>query len=118
MLRSAVIREKDGKSKYETRFYKVLGANVDITFVKEDTTPFKVESIEFDRKVAAGIADEPIELSPGTYDVKVAHEGAEKWRDSVEVKDLENKEIEFVFEQRSEERRVGKECRSRWSPYH
>ena len=25
----------------------------------------------------------------------------------------------FVFEQpRSEERRVGKECRSRWSPYH
>ena len=22
------------------------------------------------------------------------------------------------FEQRSEERRVGKECRSRWSPYH
>src|SRR5258708_20061689 len=25
---------------------------------------------------------------------------------------------EFVAEQRSEERRVGKECRSRWSPYH
>ena len=24
----------------------------------------------------------------------------------------------FVSEQRSEERRVGKECRSRWSPYH
>src|SRR5258708_35468256 len=23
-----------------------------------------------------------------------------------------------VLEQRSEERRVGKECRSRWSPYH
>ena len=23
-----------------------------------------------------------------------------------------------VFEKRSEERRVGKECRSRWSPYH
>ena len=23
-----------------------------------------------------------------------------------------------VFDQRSEERRVGKECRSRWSPYH
>ena len=22
------------------------------------------------------------------------------------------------FEERSEERRVGKECRSRWSPYH
>src|SRR2546428_9343104 len=24
----------------------------------------------------------------------------------------------LVFEKRSEERRVGKECRSRWSPYH
>ena len=24
----------------------------------------------------------------------------------------------LVFQNRSEERRVGKECRSRWSPYH
>jgi len=25
---------------------------------------------------------------------------------------------EYAFTNRSEERRVGKECRSRWSPYH
>src|SRR3989441_10641162 len=25
---------------------------------------------------------------------------------------------EFFYQKRSEERRVGKECRSRWSPYH
>ena len=25
---------------------------------------------------------------------------------------------EYYFSDRSEERRVGKECRSRWSPYH
>ena len=25
---------------------------------------------------------------------------------------------EFFYKNRSEERRVGKECRSRWSPYH
>ena len=31
--------------------------------------------------------------------------------------EIRNNEIGFVF-QRSEERRVGKECRSRWSPYH
>lgn len=99
MLRSPVIRENDGMSKYETRFYKVLGANVDITFVKEGATPFKIESIEFERKVGAGIADESIELFPGIYDIKVIHEGTEKWQDNVEVKDLENKEIEFVFEQ-------------------
>ena len=29
-----------------------------------------------------------------------------------------NPEIELLSVQRSEERRVGKECRSRWSPYH
>ena len=26
--------------------------------------------------------------------------------------------VDMVMERRSEERRVGKECRSRWSPYH
>ena len=26
--------------------------------------------------------------------------------------------LEEMFKMRSEERRVGKECRSRWSPYH
>ena len=26
--------------------------------------------------------------------------------------------INFIVKSRSEERRVGKECRSRWSPYH
>ena len=31
---------------------------------------------------------------------------------------VEGIKSKIVFEQRSEERRVGKECRSRWSPYH
>jgi len=31
----------------------------------------------------------------------------------------QNRQIELIAsENRSEERRVGKECRSRWSPYH
>src|SRR5256886_14754787 len=38
---------------------------------------------------------------------RVAHEG---------LVDLERADRELL--QRSEERRVGKECRSRWSPYH
>ena len=33
-------------------------------------------------------------------------------------KDLEEYNIELNPDTRSEERRVGKECRSRWSPYH
>ena len=31
---------------------------------------------------------------------------------------LNPKQIDFMLYDRSEERRVGKECRSRWSPYH
>src|SRR3712207_9219883 len=32
--------------------------------------------------------------------------------------ELKRKEIPALRRERSEERRVGKECRSRWSPYH
>ena len=31
---------------------------------------------------------------------------------------LQGEGVTSISEQRSEERRVGKECRSRWSPYH
>ena len=34
------------------------------------------------------------------------------------VKKLQAAGGRFVLSTRSEERRVGKECRSRWSPYH
>ena len=34
------------------------------------------------------------------------------------IEELENENAELREELRSEERRVGKECRSRWSPYH
>ena len=37
----------------------------------------------------------------------------------VEIPDVRLKQIsQFIKPKRSEERRVGKECRSRWSPYH
>ena len=34
------------------------------------------------------------------------------------VKALSNVDFKVPIDSRSEERRVGKECRSRWSPYH
>ena len=41
---------------------------------------------------------------------------------SQEIKDnydeLEGSQVSIAGRMRSEERRVGKECRSRWSPYH
>ena len=39
---------------------------------------------------------------------------AKKHPDQITRKDAHN----FTVPKRSEERRVGKECRSRWSPYH
>ena len=39
--------------------------------------------------------------------------------EKAELKDYEKGRADITAEQeRSEERRVGKECRSRWSPYH
>ena len=54
---------------------------------------------------------------------------AEKWyfsvvdvvgvlTDSIDGRKYWNKLKQRLKEERSEERRVGKECRSRWSPYH
>ena len=34
------------------------------------------------------------------------------------IRNQESVKQEYLLGQRSEERRVGKECRSRWSPYH
>ena len=39
-------------------------------------------------------------------------------RNCENIKLRENRGEELVSLTRSEERRVGKECRSRWSPYH
>ena len=72
------------------------------------------------------------------YEQGVAHIQAEKWREAhqalaalvaeqAEFRDAANllaivepkRNLAELYEQaRSEERRVGKECRSRWSPYH
>jgi len=38
--------------------------------------------------------------------------------ETVELAKEEEREIKVLNSERSEERRVGKECRSRWSPYH
>src|SRR2546422_2602396 len=39
------------------------------------------------------------------------------WQTSPAATELETRVLDWL-RQRSEERRVGKECRSRWSPYH
>ena len=39
------------------------------------------------------------------------------WNDDLQPEELV-RQIGVMRDKRSEERRVGKECRSRWSPYH
>ena len=38
--------------------------------------------------------------------------------DIPQVRVADNVKVHYRIKERSEERRVGKECRSRWSPYH
>src|SRR2546425_13123166 len=47
----------------------------------------------------------------------MTHRAAQPWEPELFDGD-ENVIVDFKFSNRSEERRVGKECRSRWSPYH
>ena len=57
-----------------------------------------------------------LNLSPGSYAVKSELAGfGTSVRNGVVVSLGSNAEVDVT---RSEERRVGKECRSRWSPYH
>ena len=57
------------------------------------------------------VAIEAVSLSNGD----AVPEAVEKWRQREAEAGMK---VSFEYSQRSEERRVGKECRSRWSPYH
>src|SRR5690554_7361152 len=65
-------------------------------------------------KVNAGVLRYPVVTSEKNID-KIY-----RYLDIALLKSLQNKQnfIDFTFSYRSEERRVGKECRSRWSTYH
>ena len=84
----------------------------------------------------AARSNDKVRIGPGTYKesltltVKVDLEGAGSDKTIIECeakvasvllarKDATGSRVAHVtLQQRSEERRVGKECRSRWSPYH
>src|SRR2546429_3167210 len=60
--------------------------------------------------------------SLGVRYMTLTHSGNDEWADSSTDTPAHHGLTDFgkqvVREMRSEERRVGKECRSRWSPYH
>ena len=70
----------------------------------------------------AACCDEFIQKLNNGYDTMAGDagnrlSGGEKQRISIARMILKNAPI-VILDERSEERRVGKECRSRWSPYH
>ena len=69
-------------------------------YLESDTFPTEEEQFNIYRTVAESMAGKPVIIR--TLDI-----GADKQCDYFELD-----------KERSEERRVGKECRSRWSPYH
>src|ERR1043166_4798408 len=75
--------------------------------VLSDLTLPDCYGLETFQRLHAQVPDMPIIVLSGTDDetlaVKAVREGAQDY---------------LVKGRRSEERRVGKECRSRWSPYH
>ena len=65
--------------------------------------------------------DMALPMNSGAEAVETAVKAARKW--GYKVKGIAENQAEIIvcannFHGRSEERRVGKECRSRWSPYH
>ena len=61
-------------------------------------------------------AESPVQGSDGVYSVPVNLSGLAMGADNFSSSATVEKSGENYY--RSEERRVGKECRSRWSPYH
>ena len=55
---------------------------------------------------------------PNCQQVKVEHQKPGGYMQCIELPTWKWDMINMDFVTRSEERRVGKECRSRWSPYH
>ena len=68
----------------------------------------KILVIEDEKRVADLLK---IGLEENGYQVLVAYDGEMGWRL------FQSNDFQLIIS-RSEERRVGKECRSRWSPYH
>src|SRR3989475_9997785 len=75
-----------------------------------------VDPVPVGKQTSTLRADTPIEHVAN--DLRSAFDGARPHHGAVGELDLVMKLEELPSRLRSEERRVGKECRSRWSPYH
>ena len=103
----SLLEIKDLNISYKTRKETIVASsNVNFTLERGEILGIVGESGSGKSTIANAIinlVDPPGQITSGTI--------------KIDNKELQNNE-EIIQHIRSEERRVGKECRSRWSPYH
>ena len=80
----------------------------------EEALTLYLNRLLFDEGIFAGVAVSPV-VPPLNAMIRTSYTSAHTQQDLQKVLDSFKK---LGTKLRSEERRVGKECRSRWSPYH
>ena len=91
----------------------ILGLVIGIAVCWFVLAPAKIQSANNDANQQVIEYSDQLEAKAATI------EKLTKERDNAKLESLAAKaQADTVTEKRSEERRVGKECRSRWSPYH
>src|SRR2546430_10142313 len=94
-------------------FFQAEDGIRDLTVTGVQTCALPIFSVTFAR-------DDPARgWAVGTYGCIIATtDGGESWTVQKSPTHAHLYSVSFINKDRSEERRVGKECRSRWSPYH
>ena len=76
------------------------------------------DKMDFISDILALLYEEGIEIEYNGVDLDLRDYITDSIQFISFIVDLENRFAIEMPDERSEERRVGKECRSRWSPYH
>ena len=107
-------------AKFRVSNFKNFKENFELDFTKVNKYDFNKECIKNDLINNSIIYGKNVvgksNLGFAIFDI-VGHL-TDKTKEERFYKHYTNAESNYPFTTRSEERRVGKECRSRWSPYH
>src|SRR2546425_9309489 len=87
---------------------------------EQPTKPFQVTPGPLDGQIAFLTAEmlEKLHYLHRTFDEAVSRKFLDRYLEALDPQHLHFTQADLAEFERSEERRVGKECRSRWSPYH